>query len=804
MIGATILCALALGTAPASAQQPTTEQARQILQDRPDLAATIRQRIAASRLTPEQIRERLRAAGYPADLLDPYMDAAGRATVAPGEDVYAAARQLGLSGAEEPGEVVRAPAPPPTADLQRFGASVFGDATTQFQPALAGPVDRNYRLGPGDNLVLILTGEVEASHTLEVNREGFVVIPQAGQVFASGLTMAELETTLLRRLNRVYSGVGQAEGARTRMHVTVARLRTNQIFVIGDVVRPGSYQISSAGTVLTALYAARGPSASGTFRQIAVRRGGRTVRTFDLYDYLLRGENAADIRLESGDVVFVPVHGPLVELVGQIIRPAIYELAAGESLRDLIAAAGGFNPQALRRRVQINRILPPAARGPGGRDRVVLDVALDGAGETAPAFPLEPGDRVTVFGVTERRRALVTVRGNVWQAGEVGFIPGMTLSDAIRQAGGPKPDVYLEQILVSRLNPDSTRIQLRSAFADSTGRVRDNLALREDDDILVFSRTTFRPARYVAINGAVKRGGPIPFREGMTLRDAVLEADGVTEDALLTEAEIARLPADRSSGALAVTVRVPLDSTYLFDRGPDGTYLGPPGISTRAGGTPPVPLEPYDNILILRQPDWELHRTVRIAGQIRFPGVYTLTSRTERITDLITRAGGLTREAYAPGVSFVRQQGGLGRIGVDLPAVLKDGRHRDNLILQSGDSIFLPEYSPIVRVTGAVNAPASVSWVAGKGLEYYIDAAGGFARLADKGRTYVTQPDGHLESVKRRFLLADGKPTPGPGAVVTVPARDPNEKRDLPGIIGSIAQVVAGAATVLIVALTRN
>ena len=801
------LLALIGAATPAFAQQPTPERAQAILANRPDLNGAIRQRITESRLTPDQIRQRLRAAGYPGDLLDPYLDAAATPTGTPGDDVYAAVRQLGMAEAGAPAASVTVRAAPPTQGpgLRRFGADVFGDSTTQFQPALSGPVDRSYRLGPGDNLVLILSGEVEASHTLDVNREGFVVIPQVGQVFVSGLTMDQLETVLDKRLARVYSGIGRSEGARTRYHVTVARLRTNQIFVIGDVVRPGSYQISSAGTVLTALYAARGPSATGSFRQIAVRRGGKTVKTFDLYDYLLRGDNASDLRLESGDVIFVPVHGPLIELDGPVVRPAIYELAPRETLRDLVTAAGGFEPGAQLRRIQINRILPPSARTESGRERVVIDLGPDQFGQGAPPpFPLEPGDRVTVFGVPERRRTYVTVRGNVWQEGEVGYTAGMRLSEALRMAGGVKPDVYLDQVLISRLNRDSTRTQLRASLGDSTGRVVADLPLNEDDEIIVFSRTTFRPLRYVVVTGAVKKAGRIPYHEGMTLRDAVLLADGLTEDALLTEAEVARLPADRGDGALATTLRTQLDSTYVFDRGRSGRYQGPPGIPAPAGGAPEFMLVAYDNVLIFRQPDWELQRTVAMGGQVKYPGRYALKNRTERLSDVLLRAGGLTREAYPGGVQFIRGQDGLGRIGIDLPAVLRDPRNTDNLIMQSGDSVFVPEYSPVVRVAGAVNAPASVSYVEGKGLDYYIESAGGYARLADKGRTYVTQPDGHLESVKRRVILADGKPTPRPGAVVIVPAKDPNEKKDFPAIFGAVAQVVAGAVTVIVLLATRK
>ena len=375
-----------------------------------------------------------------------------------------------------------------------FGLALFRRTTTVFQPPSNGPVDPDYRLGPGDGLVLILSGDVELAHELTLTREGFIAIPQVGQLYVANLTLGQLEDLLYARLGRVYSGVRRSPAATTRFTVTVSRLRSVQVFVTGDVARPGSYQISALGTALTALYAAGGPTDNGSFRRVEIRRAGRLVDTLDLYDYLLRGENSHDPRLETGDVVFVPVRGTQVKVTGEVVRPAIYELKAEETLRDLLQAAGGFEAAALRRRVQIDRILPPAQRLPGGRDRVVLDLAsdqfIDGFG---PPFPMAPGDSVSVFAVAERRRNQVEVKGNVWTPGTLGYTPGMKLGDAIRLAGGPKPDVYLEQILVSRLRPDSTRIQLRSRLADSTGAVADDLPLQEDDEIRVFSRSEFRP-----------------------------------------------------------------------------------------------------------------------------------------------------------------------------------------------------------------------------------------------------------------------------------------------------------------------
>ncbi|MBK9065304.1 MAG: SLBB domain-containing protein [Gemmatimonadetes bacterium] len=653
--------------------------------------------------------------------------------------------------------------------------------------------------------MLILTGDVELAHELVVTREGFIAIPQVGQLYVSNLTLGQLEDLLYTRLGRVYSGVRRGAGATTRFNVTVARLRTVQVFVTGDVARPGSFQISAAGTALSALYAAGGPTENGSFRHVEIRRGGRLLDSLDLYDYLLRGDNSRDARLENGDVIFVPVRGTQVKVTGAIIRPAIYELRAEESLRDLLQSAGGFEAVALRRRVQVDRILPPAQRAAGGRDRVVLEIGAeqfeDGRG---PAFAMAPGDSVTVFEVAERRRNLVMVNGNVWTPGAIGLSPGMRLSEAIRLAGGPKPDVYLAQIGISRLQPDSTRLQLRSAFRDSTGAVTDDLPLQEDDAITVFSRSSFRPLRYVAVTGAVRRPGRVPYREGLTLRDALLEVEGLTEDALLTEAEVARLPdaALRATGHVATTFRVPLDSTYVFDRGPAGRYLGPPGVGAPADGAADVALQPYDNVLIFRQPDWELQRTVSLTGQVRYPGRYALTTRTDRLLDLINRAGGLTKEAYPAGIRFFRTSDRGGRIGVDLPRVLANPRFRDNLILSEGDSIIIPEYVPVVYVRGSVNAPTAVTYVEGQGLGYYINAAGGYSRSADRNRSYVTQPNGKVESVKKRWSwLPDGVPEPLAGGSIYVPERDPNDKKDWLGFAGSVAQILASLTTVIVVVL---
>lgn len=839
-------------------QLPTPDQARAALQN-PEMVRQLRQKLQQSGLTPDQVRARLRAAGYPEALLDEYLVGADTTrAVRPGERTLEAVRALGFLSAAEADSLqvqdslftvsdslahlldslrfVRADSA--RADslsdsvrtlqgqgLKLFGLETFRRTSSRFQAAHTGPVDEHYRLGSGDLLVLILTGDVEQAYSLDVNREGFVVIPQVGQVHVANLTLGQLQDVLYTRLGRVYSGIRRGPRATTRFQISIGRLRNIQVYVVGDVVRPGAYQISASGTVLTALYSAGGPTSNGSLRRVNVRRGDKLVDSLDVYDYLLQGINRSDLRLESGDVVFVPVHGGFVELAGEVTRPAIYELRPHETLRDLLQFAGGFGPAASQARVRIHRILAPGTRGPGGSARVVVDVGADQlSGGVVPGVPMAPGDSVTVLAVAERLRGYVTVKGNVWVEGQVGFTSGMKLSDALRIAGGPKPDVYLDRILISRTHEDSTKAQLRSAFADSTGRLTEDLPLQDDDEIRVFSRATFVPAPYVTIVGAVRNPGRIPYREGMTMRDVVLLADGVTEDADLSEAEIARRDPSEDPGVLARSISVPLDSARA-SRPESATEVG---AAPTGGGIPDLPLEPYDNVLIRRQAGWELPRLVHVTGQVKHPGRYALRSKTERLSELIERAGGLTEQGYAGGVQFYRQysagrrpvnerpapisenpsttrdtlpRGYSERVGIDLPRVLKNEKFADNVILAGGDSINIPEYNPVVMIEGGVNSPGAVAYTPGKSLDWYVNAAGGYTQAGDSKRAYVTQPNGKKEAVKRRAVLADNVPRPKSGAVVFVPVKSAQEPgSNLAGVVSTVAQVLTALVTVIVVA----
>ena len=831
------MCLLA-GTAEAVAQVPTNlpppSQAaaalQNALQQNPSLADVIRQRIAQSGMTPDQIRALLQSRGYSPTLLDQFMgpEAPGQPAPTAGANELTAIQSIGIPLQPPPqaaeslpldtGVIAAArraalvPKPESVVAPMVFGTDVFRRTTTQFLPMLAGPVPPDYRLGPGDNLVLILTGDVEQAYPLTVSREGFILIPQVGQIFVANLTLEELRSLLYTRLAGVYSGVRRTPNATTHFDISVASVGAIQPYVAGEVAQPGAYQISALGTVLTAIYAAGGVTDLASTRNIEVRRAGKVVGRFDLYDYLLHGDTHSDIRLQTGDVVFVPIHGTRAMAVGAVRRPAIYELKATETLPDLISAAGGFRADAALERISIHRILPADQRTPGGPQRITVDVPLGkpatrgsadsaGTGAVIPKVPLQDGDSVIVDSLSTRAAHYVAIGGSVYQPGRYGLEPGMRLSQLIARAGGLLPSTYAGRAHIDRLDQaDSLRRIIPVELpADSTKPWADDRQLQDFDSVTVYSRSEMRDSLFVVINGMVNQAKKYPWREGLTLRDLILEAHGLKLGADLAEAEIARLPSDRSGGQLAVTTRVPMDSTYLFDRDSLGRPIGPPGLPFRASGTAEVPLQPFDAVLILKQPGFELQRTVDVEGEVKFPGTYALQSKSERLADIINRAGGLTKRAYPAGVRFVRDLGNVGRININLERALSDSTSPDNVILQPDDSIQVPEYEPSVQVTGAVNSPGSVLWGPGQTLDDYLHAAGGLGRYAVSGRVSVHYANGEVRTRHKVFLFFTKNPTPDPGSTIVVPARDPADKTDLVALFASIAQALAGSLAIVLV-----
>ncbi|NNM32852.1 MAG: hypothetical protein HKO53_07280, partial [Gemmatimonadetes bacterium] len=583
-----------------------------------------------------------------------------------------------------------------------------------------GPVPDDYRLGPGDQLLLLLTGEIEAAHDLVVTREGFVVIPNVGRVAVSNLSMVDARALLRRRLAQAYSGIDRGT---TTVSVSITELRTIQVYVVGAVQQAGAYQLASVATVLNALYAADGPTNLGNLRAVRVQRRSGEATTVDLYPYLITGDVSGDLGLQQGDVVHVPLREARVGLHGAVGRPAFYETATGEDLVDVLRHGGGFGPNASRRRLTIHRVVRPGDRGPGLGERQAIDLAL--APSDDPTAPNHLGGVI---------------------------IPPVGLQDG------------------------------DSIVVDDVGALADGF--------------------YVIVGGMVAKPDTFPWSEGMTLRDAVELARGPITGADLRAAEVTRLPDDRSAGELAERLAVPLDSSYLSQRSPDGRYVGPPGVPfPPSGSSPEFELAPYDQVRILRQPDFEMPQSVKIMGEVSVPGEYALLTKEDRVADLVERAGRILETGYAEGARLYRSQDDMGRIDLDLPIALNNPSSDENITLQPGDSLFIPVFSPTVRVQGAVNSQVSVLWREGQDFDYYISAAGGLRSDADKGRASVRYANG-LARTRDKFLFWSSYPTPGPGSTISIPAEDPSTQFDTRGLITDLVAIL-GSLTTVIVVITR-
>ncbi|MCG6987888.1 MAG: SLBB domain-containing protein, partial [Gemmatimonadetes bacterium] len=779
---AVLLLASALG----AQQKPIPGVAQQMLQNL--TPQQIQARIQASGLTPAQIRDRLQRAGYDPSLLDAYLG--GTTTTTPAQDATflqelqsigvlrvgglpGVSDTLGLQGLTgldtllQRTDTSMMPGVPDTT-LHVFGMDVFSRQTTQFNPVLTGPVGPDYRLGPGDQLNLILTGDVELAYQLDVSREGYIVIPDVGQVFVNGLTLGRLRDELYTRLGKVYSGVKRTPNATTHFEVSLGALRTNQVYVVGDVQRPGAYQVSSVATILEALYAAGGPTETGSFRHVILRRGDKEVGEFDLYRYLTAGETPVQLRLEEGDVVFVPPVGTQVALRGEVRRPALYEMLPGEGLPDLVRYAGGLTPSASQSRIQVDRILPVGQRR-NGRDREVLDVDYDSVASGAEAFPLHAGDQVQVFPVLNLRRGWVRIDGAVYRPGQYELQPRSTVASLVARAGGPLPDVLAPILHLSRLDTlNGTRSLIRGSLAAAG-----SLPLEEYDEVTLFGQDSLLVPDSVSVYGLVQRPGTYPLEKGMNSEDLILDAGGFAESADPRQAEVVRtrgLPSGNGHVARSIYValsgRIPYpDSAAVDSLPPRGADIvgAPPAVAAST-----VRLQPGDEVFVRQLPNYRPPRRVAVTGEVREPGIYVLESMNERLASVIQRAGGLTPQAFAAGIRLIRDSV---TVATDVQRALENPGGVDDPVLAAGDSVVVPIYDPTVLVTGAVQFSTRVTYRKGMNLNDVLSAAGGLTQDADGARTSVGYANGQRRTLKRFLGMTYSTPSIQPGSSVFVPRK---------------------------------
>ena len=753
-----------------------------------------------------EVRDRLRQAGYDPFLADEYFAAMSRGAEMAGQaepTMFEAFRSIGvldpqsaddlavdLTRPEFDGAASTSDVAPVTSEsgLQVFGNGVFFHQSPRFDPFLSGPVGDDYELGPGDAITLVLTGDVELVHQrLIVGRSGDVYIPNVGLVTVQGRTLGEVRDIFYLRLGQVYSGVRREAGATTRFDVSVANLRAIQVRVLGAVVRPGAYQMSSIGTFLEALYFAGGPTDEGSYRNLLLNRDGDVPVEIDLYPYLTVGNTSGDPLMQTGDVVFVPAVGKQATIQGQVRREAVFELQEGEGLRELIQFAGGVLPDASTRIARVERILSPSDRSQEV-ERVVVNAPLDSVLAGTRSFDILAGDIVTVFPVSSIVRNTVSVGGSVRRPGQYELEPGMTVGMLVGLADGLLPQARIDRIRLMRLNQSTDEYFV---ISNETGL---DAILEEYDVVDVFAHTQFVGADFVSIQGRVVNPGQYPMTNSMTVGDLILNAGGLLSDADTRQVEVVRTSVDAAGQVEGASVRVALGDPF-------GRNDQPMSALTDVVEEQDFVIEANDRVFVRVAADRQMTGEVVVLGEVMRPGQYALLHHEERLSNLIARAGGVTARANPNGLAMKRS-GTL--IGVDFLEMMSESGSLSDPVVQAGDSITVPVLDNTVAVVGSVNFPSRSVYEPGMSVQDALARAGGPTEDADLNHTSIIYPNGHRETVSR-FMWIRSYPHIEPGSTIFVPIKQESGS-DWAQVLGTTATVLQAAAVnvIAILSLTQN
>jgi polysaccharide export outer membrane protein len=672
--------------------------------------------------------------------------------------------------------------------LPYFGYDVFSIVPSAFEPTAVGPVDPEYLIGPDDVLRVTVWGQVEFQNELVVDREGRIFIPTIGQVLVSGLTLEKAYESLKKQMSRSYSGL-VSQPPTVWFDITLARLRPKRVFIMGEVASPGGYTVSSYSTVFNALFSVGGPTVRGSLREVRVIRGNKTVARVDLYDYLTGADKTNDIRIQNNDIIYVPPRGTTVSVSGEVRIPAIYELKTQENLSRLLDFAGGALSTAYLERVQVDRILPFDQRKRGELERRIVDVNFREILNQKKDYTLVDGDRVTIYSVFEERKNVVTISGSVARPGQYQLDKAPTVRALIAAADGLLPKTYLGIAHLVRYNEDLITqrvitIDLEKIMKDTTTDV----VLESLDGVFVHSTEAIEiKSRFVTIRGEVQRPGRYPLGDDMTLGDLVLLAGGYTEAAEHLKAEVSRVPQRGLPGdSLALILRPNLPQDFSW-------HMKQKSHESDRKREEHFFLEHRDEVMIFANPDYILQQNVMIEGEVQYPGVYSIKRRGERLSEIIDRAGGPTTTSYMGGAQYFR---GGKRLLIDLKKAYTEKDPIHDVVLLAGDRVVVPSKPHTVLVSGEVNKPGLVSFVAGDDVSGYIDRAGG---LTDSARYAILElPTGESRRVNFGWFRAD--PTVLDGSTITVvkvQAEPPEaQKTDVAATIKDIFAIATSAATI--------
>ena len=711
-------------------------------------------------------------------------------------------------------------------ELRQFGYDFFRKGEG-FQPDLQAPVGPDYVVGPGDTLRIDVWGNIEGSYQVEVDRQGQIVLPKVGAVQLWGQSFEQARETIRKAIGKYFTHF--------ELNVTLGGLRSIQVFLVGEVASPGAYQVSSLSTTITALTAGGGPTRSGSLRQVRLLRQGKVVAEVDLYDFFLRGDKSRDLRLQSGDTIFVPVVGPLVGVAGNVRRPGIYELKGGESLGQALELAGGIVSTAYLQRVEVQRI-----EAHQRRTALSLDLSKDGTGEPAGlATPIQDRDLVRISPIALSGN-YVKVSGYAMRPGDYQLTPGMRLADLIVPYDNLPPEFYPGMAQLVRRAPPEYRPEILTVHLQKAlqGDPEHNLELREFDELRLFSRQQMEESPEIMVSGAVLRPGTYPLMANMTVRDLVATAGNLKRMAYLSEAEITRF-IPRADGV--DTRRFNIDLAQALAGDPQHNLL----------------LQADDHLIVRTIPDFGEKLLVTLRGEVVFPGQYVIT-KGERLSALLHRAGGFTDDAYLRGSLFAREslkelqrqrmeklmleqeqeilqlsskmtQGALspedaaaaktllenrkallekirqtpvtGRMVVQLAALPEFTGSEYDIELMGGDTLFIPKSPQSVTVLGEVYNQTSLTYVPGDSVGDYLDKVGGTTAAANRSEMFVVRADGTVVSRHQtKFLLFNGfngvELYPGDAVLVPEKVERTNVMKEVKDLATIIYQMALGAAAV--------
>jgi protein involved in polysaccharide export with SLBB domain len=668
-----------------------------------------------------------------------------------------------------------------------YGQSLFSSQNLTFAPNMNMPTPANYVLGAGDEILIDIWGDSELNVRYTIAPDGYITVPGLGRIQLSGMKVQQAETRLRNQFSTIYAGLNDSE-PHTFLAISVGNVRSIKVNVMGEVKRPGTYTLTSFSSAFHALYAAGGTSRIGSIRNIRLFRSGKDIATVDLYEYLMNGNNMADITLQDGDIVMVEPYGILAQATGEVKRPMWYELKQGETLEDLIRYAGGFSDNAYRGTLSVLR------KGREEMEAHTLSEAQYGS------FQLQDGDRVEVGNILDKYANMVEVTGSVYRPGRYAIGEQIrTVGDLIKVAQGTTGDAYLQRVLLYRENEDLTRsMQSFSLEALLSGQIAD-IELRKNDLLHIPSVLSLESDFTVYIGGEVRYPDIYPYADNMKLEDIILRAGGLTEAASTARIDVYRRIKNPSGTA------VPIESSERF------TFTLVDG--EIVSSDPNFTLKPYDQVVVRRSPSYEVQQNVTISGEVLFGGQYAKLRKDERLSSLVKRAGGLTPYAYVKGARLTRRltddelkqareamrlkleadvtkakdsvnyeeqlaQVDLSSrpVAIDLERALKNPGGAEDIILRDGDVLSVPEFQATVRISGGVLYPNTVTYQKNKKVGYYISQAGGYSRLAQKRSPYVVYMNGQVAS--GRWARIE------PGCEIIVPERPEREPMSLQGILG--------------------